>query len=157
MMKKLIFLSVFITCSLLTKGQTDVNLNWETDMNVSISQSMSTGKPILLFFTGSDWCGWCIRLQKEVFKTAEFSKWANENVILMEVDFPRTKVLNEKLRQQNAQLQTSFGVRGYPTVFIVSPTSDENGKVSLNTLHKTGYEQGGPTSWINNANVNLKK
>jgi len=156
-MKKLIFLSVFITCSLLTKGQTDVNLNWETDMNVSISQSMSTGKPILLFFTGSDWCGWCIRLQKEVFKTAEFSKWANENVILMEVDFPRTKVLNEKLRQQNAQLQTSFGVRGYPTVFIVSPTSDENGKVSLNTLHKTGYEQGGPTSWINNANVNLKK
>ncbi|MFM7770208.1 MAG: hypothetical protein ACKO8Q_06580 [Bacteroidota bacterium] len=65
--------------------------------------------------------------------------------------------MNEKLRQQNAQLQTSFGVRGYPTVFIVSPTSDENGKVSLNTLHKTGYEQGGPTSWINNANVNLKK
>jgi len=64
---------------------------WETDLNKAIALSYETKKPIMLFFTGSDWCGWCIRLQNEVFRTETFTKWAEENVILVELDFPRKK------------------------------------------------------------------
>ena len=58
----------------------------------------------MLFFTGSDWCGWCIRLQKEVFFKPEFKKWANKNVVLVELDFPKRTKLDEKTLRQNRKL-----------------------------------------------------
>jgi thioredoxin-related protein len=69
----------------------DEGLVWHTDMNQAIAISQKENKPMMLFFTGSDWCGWCIRLQKEVFLTETFTKWAKENVVLVELDFPRSK------------------------------------------------------------------
>jgi thioredoxin-related protein len=156
-MKKTAILFTLLISALTFNAQTNVNLKWENDMNVCIQQSMSTKKPIMLFFTGSDWCGWCMRLQKEVFQTPEFSAWASENVILMEVDFPRKTVLPENIRQQNNQLQGSFAVRGYPTVFFVNPALGEDGKIALNSLGQTGYQQGGPTSWITSVSAFLKK
>ena len=58
-------------------------LKWETDMMTAVNDAVKSDRPVLLFFTGSDWCGWCKRLQREVFFTPEFEKWAGENVILM--------------------------------------------------------------------------
>ena len=74
----------------------------------------------MLFFTGSDWCGWCIRLQKEVLKTPEFNKWANENVILVELDFPRRTAQPDMIKTQNNELQQVFGIQGFPTVYFAN-------------------------------------
>ena len=110
---------------------------------------------MLLFFTGSDWCGWCIRLQKEVFRTPEFTKWANENVVLVELDFPRNKPLTPELQKQNYELQQVFGVQGYPTVWFVNGTQGEDGKVNFDKLGSQGYVAGGPSKWLEGANKML--
>ena len=105
----------------------------------------------MLFFTGSDWCGWCIRLQKEVLKTPEFAKWAKENVILVELDYPRKQYQSEEIRRQNAELQQAFGVQGYPTVFFAKGVT-KNGKTNFEGLGSTGYVAGGPSAWLAVAN-----
>lgn len=120
---------------------------WQTDINKAITISQKEKKPLLLFFTGSDWCGWCIRLQNEVLKTPEFAVWANKNVVLVELDFPRRTPQLPEIQQQNSQLQNAFGVQGFPTVWFVNPTVSE-GKINFSPLDKTGYVAGGPSAWI---------
>lgn len=110
---------------------------------------------MLLFFTGSDWCGWCIRLQKEVLKTPEFAAWAKDNVILVELDFPRRTPLTPELQKQNYELQQVFGIQGYPTVWIVN-ASKQDGKTNFVKLGSTGYVAGGPIAWLDVANAILK-
>ncbi len=110
---------------------------------------------MLLFFTGSDWCGWCIRLQKEVLKTPEFTNWAKKNVVLVELDFPNSKQQSEKIKQQNNDLQQIFGIQGYPTVYFATAKL-KNGKASYTGIGKTGYVAGGPSAWLNVADGILK-
>jgi protein disulfide-isomerase len=117
---------------------------------------MKTGKPILANFTGSDWCGWCIRLKKEVFVTPTFKKWAKENVILLELDYPRRAPQTEEIKKQNRELQQFFKVRGYPTLHMFN-VGIADGKTQITALGKMGYLAGGPTPWIANANNYLKK
>ena len=81
---------------------------WLTSYSEAVSQSKSYGKPILMDFTGSDWCGWCQRLKAEVFDMPEFKKWATDNVILLEVDFPRNTPLTPALKRQNDELAPNF-------------------------------------------------
>ncbi len=121
---------------------------WETDLNKAIALSYETKKPIMLFFTGSDWCGWCIRLQNEVFRTETFSNWAKENVILVELDFPRKKEQPQTIKDQNRQLQQMFAVQGYPTCHFVMPTPSDDGRINLAPLGQNGYMAGGPDAWI---------
>ena len=154
-MKKLIFLLI-VTFSLNSFSQHN-SVDWNTDMNKSIELSEKTGKPILLFFTGSDWCGWCKKLVREIFAKPEFSKWAKENVILVEIDFPRKTKLSAELQKQNRSLQQMFGVRGYPTVWFVQPEKSNDGQVNLTKIGSTGYVAGGPSKWIAAANQILKK
>lgn len=145
-MKKIIVALLF----LFTLQFSAQELTWHNDINKAIDISFKSKKPMLLFFTGSDWCGWCIKLQKEVFQKPEFSEWA-KNVVLVELDFPRKTQLEEKLKQQNAQLQQIFQVTGYPTVWLVTP--QKNGEqINLQQLGKTGYVAGGPTKWIESVN-----
>jgi len=129
---------------------------WYTDVNKAIELSQKQKKPIMLFFTGSDWCGWCVKLQNEVFKQEAFINWAKQNVILVELDFPRRKSLEPQMQQQNAQMQQLFQVRGYPTVFFVNP-EQKDGKVNLQQLGKAGYVAGGAETWINTVNAFVKK
>ena len=121
---------------------------WETDLNKAIALSYETKKPIMLFFTGSDWCGWCIRLQNEVFRTETFTKWAKENVILVELDYPRKKEQSQTIKEQNKQLQQMFAVQGYPTCHFVMPTPTDDGRINLASLGQNGYMAGGPDAWI---------
>ena len=95
-------------------------LVWHTDVNKAINISVQTNKPLFLFFTGSDWCGWCKRLVKEVFVKPEFATWATENIVLVELDFPRRTKLSAELQKQNRELGQMFGVRGYPTIWFVT-------------------------------------
>ena len=144
-MKKLILVVLFIS-SFTSFSQKD--LKWYTDFTEAAKISQKTHKPILANFTGSDWCGWCKVLKREVFVTDEFKKWAKKNVILLELDFPRRKQLSPELKKQNYALQRAFGVRGYPTVWLFSVGNKKDPKKDLVPLGKTGYRKGGPKVWI---------
>jgi len=130
-------------------------LEWHTDVNKAIKISVQSEKPLFFFFTGSDWCGWCKRLQREVFFKPEFTLWANKNVVLVELDFPRRTKLPKATQKQNRELAQLFGVRGYPTVWLVTPTKVD-GKVNFNKLGSQGYVAGGPSAWIAGANKIIK-
>ncbi|MFI0427025.1 MAG: thioredoxin family protein [Flavobacterium sp.] len=155
-MNKKIFITLLLVFSSLSI-QAQEELTWHTDMSKATDISIKENKPMFLFFTGSDWCGWCIRLQKEVFKTPEFIKWAKENVVLVELDFPRKNEQTDAVKMQNAQLQQQLQVRGYPTVWFVSAVKTDEGKVNLTALGSTGYVAGGPEKWLEGANQIIKK
>src|ERR1043165_2368372 len=89
------------------------HLAWYTDITKANEASQASNKPIFAFFTGSDWCGWCKKLERDVFSKTEFIEWAQKNVILLELDFPRTKQLPADLAQQNNSLQQALRVTGY--------------------------------------------
>ena len=132
-------------------------IEWHTDVNKAIKISTETGKPLFMFFTGSDWCGWCKKLVKEVFVKEEFKSWATKNVILVELDFPKRTPISDDLKKQNRELGQMFGVRGYPTGWFVTPEVTA-GKVNLKKIgdQPQGYVAGGPKAWIAGANKTLK-
>ena len=154
-MKKILLIAFLTLTSMSIQAQEE--LTWHTDMSKATDISIKENKPMFLFFTGSDWCGWCIRLQKEVFKTPEFIKWAKENVVLVELDFPRKNEQTDAVKMQNAQLQQQLQVRGYPTVWFVSAAKTADAKVNLTALGSTGYVAGGPQAWLDGANQIIKK
>ena len=131
---------------------------WEVDLNKAIAMSKKTGKPILANFTGTDWCGWCIRLRREVFDKPEFTAWAAENVILLEVDFPRRTKLPEAIAKQNRELQQIFRVQGYPTLWVFNVVTDPTTKAQqIEGVAKTGYVAGGPNAWIRDLQTKMKQ
>jgi protein disulfide-isomerase len=147
-MKKIVITLFLILGSLTIQGQ---ELTWQTNINKAMEISKKSKKPLFLFFTGSDWCGWCMRLQKEVFKTPVFEKWAKDNVVLVELDYPKRTPQPAEIQKQNMELQQTFAVQGYPTVWFVNATRKE-GKINLEKLGSTGYLAGGPSAWLANAN-----
>ncbi len=152
-MKKLLT-TLLLTSSLIAFSQ-EKEIEWHTDVNKAIDISIKTEKPLFFFFTGSDWCGWCKRLQREVFFKPEFKKWADKNVVLVELDFPKRTKLPQEIQKQNRELAQMFAVRGYPTVWFVTPTIEEK-KVNFEKIGSQGYVAGGPVNWINSANKFLK-
>mgnify|MGYP001301664501 FL=1 len=148
-MKKLIVI-VFILFVQNFHSQQSI-LNWHTDLNKAVNISISENKPMMLFFTGSDWCGWCIRLKKEVFNYPEFENWSKDNVVLVELDFPRRKTIDQKILNQNRELARIFGVSGYPTVWFVNPQKLDTNKLNFIKLGKLGYLAGGTNKWISSA------
>lgn len=154
-MKKILFLTFITLVSFSANAQE--GLTWHTDVSKATDISIKENKPMFLFFTGSDWCGWCIRLQKEVFHTPEFIKWAKESVVLVELDFPRKNNQTEAVKMQNAQLQQQLQVRGYPTIWFVNASKSADAKTNLNALGSTGYVAGGPEKWLAAANQIIKK
>ena len=159
-MKKIILLSIF-SLFLLTSYSQEKNSIWLTNIDQAIAQSMETEKPIMLFFTGSDWCGWCKRLVKEVFDQKEFKDWAKDKIIPVELDFPRRKKLDPTLEATNNELQNIFQVRGFPTVWLFSVTKTEEGKFSINAnlsnpFQKMGY-MGSAKDFISKAEYILEK
>lgn len=154
-MKKFYLIALFFIGAFASQAQ---ELKWYTDVREAITVSNTTHKPMLMFFTGSDWCGWCIRLQNEVLKTDEFKKWATDNVILVELDYPRRTPQTPELKNQNNELQQAFGIQGFPTIYFTS-AEEKEGKVNFKGLGQTGYVAGGPAAWLTVANgiVNPKK
>ncbi len=115
------------------------NEGWMVHLDKAYAESKKTGKPIMANFTGSDWCTWCKRLTRDVFVKQAFKTWADENVVLLELDFPRRKRLPEEIKKQNAGLQQAFKIRGYPSVWIFNLNKDNQGKYNIEALGKTGY------------------
>lgn len=111
---------------------------WQTDYEQALATAKAARKCVLLDFTGSDWCGPCIEMAKVVFSQPAFLNFAKENLVLVEIDYPRRKVLPEKVTKQNELLLHQYGVdeSGYPTVILLDP----DGKV-LGQLEGYGGER----------------
>lgn len=134
-MKKCFITSILIVIVMLCCSKIEAT-NWETDFEKASSTAKTSGKYMLLDFSGSDWCGWCKRLEKEVFSQDAFNDFAEKNLVCVLVDFPRAKEQSKELKQQNIDLARRYGIKGYPTIIILSPDGKPVGK--------TGYLQGGP-------------
>ena len=113
---------------------------WLVSIDEAFALSKKTGKPIMANFTGSDWCGWCKRLSAAVFLQPDFKKWADKNVVLLELDFPRGIKIPDAIRAQNQSLQQAFNVSGYPTIWVFDLDKEKGtGQFSIRALGKTGY------------------
>ena len=115
-------------------------LNWTTDYNQALSEAKSSGSKVFVFFTGSDWCGWCMRLDGEILATEQFKAYADRNLILVKLDFPRRIPLSEELKAQNEQLARKFRVTGFPTVVVLN---SQGKRVAV-----MGYQEGGPGPFV---------
>lgn len=109
---------------------------WLTDLGAAQQKAKHEGKGILLDFTGSDWCGWCMRLKREVFDRPQFAEFANANLVLVEVDFPRKKQLSQAQLEANGRLAEQYHIQGYPTLILL----DRDGR----KIGELGYQPGGP-------------
>lgn len=141
-MKKISMLFSFLLVATLVTAQGEYkagNEGWLVSLEEAYQQSKETGKPIMANFTGSDWCGWCHKLTASVFSKPEFKEWAADNVVLLELDFPRRTQIPNEIRQQNYSLQQAFKVRGYPTIWVFHIDKNEQGQFAINALGKTGY------------------
>lgn len=138
-----LLLSVYILPSFSQTKAVQEELVWQTDIKKAQELSNSLNKPIFAFFTGSDWCGWCHRLQRNVFAKPEFKEWAKKNVVLLELDFPRNKQLAPELARQNAELQQTFQVQGFPTIWMFFLTKDTaSNHLVISPLGSMGYPSG---------------
>ena len=122
---------------------------WLDNFEQAKKESAAFKQPVLAFFTGSDWCGWCMKLRSEALDTKAFEKFAADNLILLEVDFPQGKKLSDKVKKQNDALKAQYGIRGYPTVYLL----DTEGK----ELGKTGYQEGGAEAYVKHLKELLDK
>jgi len=113
---------------------------WLEDFDAAKKLAAEKGLPLLADFSGSDWCGWCIRLDREVFSRKAFKDYAEEHLVLFLADFPRRKEQSAETKKQNEQLAERYGVRGFQSVLLL----DADGRV----LSRTGYRQGGAGAYV---------
>lgn len=113
---------------------------WMTDYDAALKQAAAENKYVLTDFSGSDWCSWCIKLDKEVFSKPEFIDYAKKNLILVMVDFPNSKPQSKEQKTANNALAKKYGIQGFPTVLIFNPQGE--------MIKRTGYQRGGPEPYI---------
>ncbi len=118
-------------------------------LSTAVDQSKSSGKLIMLDFTGSDWCGFCIKLKEQVFDTKDFKDWASKSLLLVEVDFPNSKTLSKAVKEQNDQLKEKYKPGGFPTIVFVTADGTEVGRM-------VGYGSD-PKAWSKEAQDIVKK
>lgn len=136
-MKKIL---VTLAAVLVLTGLHAADGNWQTDLPKAQAQAAKENKHVLIDFTGSDWCGWCIKLHKEVFSQPAFLEYAKDNLVLVEVDFPQRKKLSAEQKQANDALARKFNVQGYPTIIVLNSAGKKVGEL--------GYQPGGPKAFI---------
>ena len=117
-----------------------VKAPWLTNYIDALGKAKEEDRKVFLFFTGSDWCGWCMRLEREILRMPEFTDFAAENLVLVKADFPRRTRLPAAEAAQNQRLAKEYGVRGYPTVVVLNSKGERIGEL--------GYQEGGPEPFI---------
>jgi protein disulfide-isomerase len=127
--------SLFLLLAFTLPGQAQGTVSWLEDYKEAVEQSKRTGKPILALFTGSDWCGWCKKLEEEVFYSDDFDRTAGNAFVFLKVDFPMYTRLPTDQKEQNEELKKQHGVRGFPTVILLDEKQQK--------ITSTGYQSGG--------------
>ncbi|MGH7942468.1 MAG: thioredoxin family protein [Limisphaerales bacterium] len=146
-MKRLIV--ALIACSALVRVYA-ADLNWLTDLPKAEAQAKGQNKLVLMDFTGSDWCGWCKKLDKDTFSKREFADYAQKNLVLVQLDFPMNKPQPDELKAANAVLAKKYNIQGYPTLIALKP----DGTV---VWTQVGYLEGGPQALIDQLDAAKKK
>ncbi len=141
----LAFSMIFITLP----ASAEVPEGWTSDFEAARETASAEAKPLLLMFTGSDWCVWCKRMHREILDTKTFRQWAADNLLLVYVDFPRQDYRSREVIRQNKKLDERYGVSGYPTLVLVDDTGRELGRFS--------YMEGGPKTFIRALERAIKK
>jgi thioredoxin-related protein len=111
-----------------------------TDFAEAQKKAAAEGKDLFINFTGSDWCGWCIRLDKEVFSKPLFIYEAQKRFVFVYVDFPRNQKQSNTLKAQNEKLAQRYEVQGFPTIILAQADGQP--------YAQTGYEEGGPMAYL---------
>ncbi len=115
--------ALFVTASFAFSAEA-----WTRDFEAAKTRAKAENKPIFLYFTGSDWCGWCKKMEKDILTKKEFLDYASENLVLVELDYPRKPENKEKQpeaeRTQNKELDKKFKIEGYPTVYLVDASGE---------------------------------
>lgn len=114
---------------------------WTTDYKAALATAKAENRPILLEFTGSDWCPPCKRLAKNILSTDSFQGFAEDNLVLVKLDFPRNKPQTDEVRAQNQELKAEYKIRGYPTIVLLDSEGSE-------LARKVGYPGGDADSFI---------
>jgi len=141
MITKKLYLSIIGFLAFGLSSLSAAEIKWVTDFEEAKTIAAKEGKSLLINFTGSDWCGWCIRLDKEVFDTDTFAEGVKDKFVLVKLDFPKDKSdMTEGTITQNEKLQAEYMVQGFPSILL----TDEKGR----PFAKTGYQQGGPESYL---------
>ena len=122
---------------------------WLTDFEKAKQQSAEKKVPILADFTGSDWCQWCQKLDKEVLSQKAFQDFAKANVVLFMADFPQVKKIPAETKKQNQDLAKKYNVRGFPTILLLD--------ASGNVMDQTGYQAGGAEKYVEHLKQLLSK
>jgi len=148
-MKKLFFTLLACVAGLQLMAS-EVKLDWKTDVSKAQEQAKKEKKLVLLDFTGSDWCGWCIKLDHDTFSKKEWADYAKTNLVLVQVDFPHEKEQSDEQKKANEALQKKYNVEGFPTIIVVKP----DGTV---VWTKEGYLSGGPKAMIDEIEQAKKK
>ena len=128
------------SCTVSEQSPDGIPAGWTTDYKAALAKAKAENKNILINFTGSDWCGWCIKLHREVLDKPEFIDYAKKNLVLLYLDYPRNKTQSTGLKAQNDTLIKKYGVRGFPTIVILNPDGKKIGQF--------GYIKGGPRPFI---------
>jgi thioredoxin-related protein len=114
---------------------------WETDLKKAQEEAKAAHKLLLVDFTGSDWCGFCVRMNRDVFSKQQFKDYASKNLVLLEIDFPRAKEQPQNVREQNQRLAAEYQIEGFPTFVVLN---GEGRKV----WRYEGYFPNGPDAFI---------
>jgi thioredoxin-related protein len=114
---------------------------WYIDLAQGQAAAKKENKLVFIDFTGSDWCGWCMKLKSEVFTTPEFVNYARTNLVLVEIDLPRFKPISPEALAKNEALQAQFRAEGLPTLIVLDPQGKELWRLG-------GYAEAKPAQWI---------
>lgn len=95
--------------------------DWMTDLSAAEAKAAQENKAVLVNFTGSDWCGFCIRLHKDVFSKPDFEAYTQDKFVLAEVDLPRRSKLTPEQLRTNQELCEKYNVEGFPTILVLTP------------------------------------
>jgi protein disulfide-isomerase len=142
-------MKTILLCLLLAAAPLQASDLWSTDYTTSIAQAASQKKPVLLEFTGSDWCPPCMKQNKDVFEQPAFEEFAKNNLVLVKLDFPRSKPQDPEIKQRNQQLAAQYQVQGFPTVILLNAEGKE-------LAREVGYKGGGVPGFIDWVKTNLK-
>ncbi|KQC03210.1 MAG: hypothetical protein APR54_09600 [Candidatus Cloacimonas sp. SDB] len=115
-------------------------LEWFVTLEEALQAAQEEDKSIFVNFTGSDWCGWCFKLNDEVFAQSEFIQYAQDELILLKLDFPRNLPQTEATKNYNQALLQKFKVRGFPTIILLDKFGNE--------INRTGYQAGGAAKYV---------
>ncbi|HZI33863.1 MAG TPA: thioredoxin fold domain-containing protein, partial [Candidatus Binatia bacterium] len=116
-------------------------LPWTDGLPKALAKARAEKKIVLLDFTGSDWCVWCMKFDDDILSQPKFADYARSNLVMVIVDFPHAKQQSDVVKKTNQALQDKFKVSGFPTYVVLTPDGEEIG-------HQVGYLAGGPKAFI---------